>query len=69
MVRSFYEVKFFSASKRLKEQGSGSRSVSLMGLPDPELDPLARGTDPDPSIIMTFLSLKNCKNFPSKSNQ
>jgi hypothetical protein len=55
----------------------------FLGLPDP--DPLVRGMDPDPSIIMRnsnknldpfyfvtlfdFLSLKNDVNVPSKSNK
>jgi hypothetical protein len=55
----------------------------FLGLPDP--DPLVRGMDPDPSIIMQnskktlistifdyffdILSLKNDVNVPSKSNK
>ncbi len=55
----------------------------FLGLPDP--DPLVRGMDPDPSIIMhnskknldsyyfvtlfDFLSLKYDVNVPSKSNE
>ncbi len=55
----------------------------FLGLPDP--DPLVKGMDPDPSIIMQnskknlgsyyfvtlfdFLSLKNVVNVPSKSNK
>jgi hypothetical protein len=55
----------------------------FLGLPD--LDPLVRGMDPDPSVIMQnskknldsyyfvtlfdFLSFKNDVNVPSKSNK
>jgi hypothetical protein len=55
----------------------------FLGLPDPDPDPLVRGMDPDPSIIMQnnkknleshyfvtlfdILSLENNVNVPSKS--
>jgi hypothetical protein len=57
----------------------------FLGLPGPDLDPLVRGINPDPSIIkknskknldsycfvtlLDFLSLKNDVNVPSKSNK
>ncbi len=57
----------------------------FLGLSDPDPDPLVRGMDPDPSIIMQnskksldsyyfgtlfdFLSLKNDVNGASKSNK
>ncbi len=63
--------------------GDGGRGLEpvfrihmFLDLLDP--DPLVRGTDPDPSIIMIptachilfyFLSLKNDVNVPSKSNK